>query len=492
MQSKIPPSSERTGDSQATTHKSGTRFFSHSTQLFRHYVPTEFILLGLIEVIVLFFCFFIGLELRSAGVGFLERVELHWLRAIAFGSIMQMSLIAFGAYERQSNQSANLLAVRIASSLLLGSVILGLLFYMAPAITTGRGALALAVFVSFVAIMAIRLVFARIAKAYDLRLRLLVLGAGETANLVREAEARQELNGINIISFMPMPGDREESKGISMAQTPGALTKFVQSSNVDIIVLAMDERRKGLPVHELLDCKMGGIEVIDLMTFFERYTNKIRLDIVKPSWLFLSDGFQTNNFRRLWKRSLDLLTVSILIPFVLPIMLFSSLAIWLESKFKEPVLYSQTRVGENGELFQIYKFRSMVSNAEDDGVARWAAKNDSRITRVGAILRKFRLDELPQLFNVIKGDMSFVGPRPERPEFVERLSKNIPYYNERHRVKPGLTGWAQIKYPYGASEEDGREKLQYDLFYVKNNSILLDALVLLQTAEVVLLGKGAQ
>ena len=492
MQSNIPPSREDAGYNQASGYRGGTRFFSHSTQLFKHYVPTEFILLGLIEFIVLFFCFFIGLELRSAGGVFFERVEFHWLRAIAFGSIMEMSLIAFGAYERQHNQSANVLAVRIASSLLLGSVILGLLFYMAPAITTGRAALALAVFVSFVAIMALRLVFLRISRAYDLRLRLLVLGAGEAANLVREAEARRELTGINIISFMPMPGDREENKGIGLVQTPGALTKFVENNNVDIIVLAMDERRKGLPVHELLDCKMGGIEVIDLLTFFERYTNKIRLDIIKPSWLFLSDGFQINNFRRLWKRSLDIVTVSLLIPFVMPLMLISSLAIWVESRFRGPVLYSQTRVGENGKLFQIYKFRSMVSNAEGDGVARWAAKNDSRITRVGAILRKFRLDELPQLFNVIKGDMSFVGPRPERPEFVERLSRNIPYYNERHRVKPGLTGWAQIKYPYGASEEDGREKLQYDLYYVKNYSILLDALVLLQTAEVVLLGKGAQ
>jgi sugar transferase (PEP-CTERM system associated) len=237
---------------------------------------------------------------------------------------------------------------------------------------------------------------------------------------------------------------------------------------------------------------MGGIEVIDLLTFFERYTNKIRLDIMQPSWLFLSDGFKVSSFRRSWKRALDIVTVLLLVPVVLPLMLLSALFVFLESRCRGSVFYTQTRVGENGKLFQIFKFRSMVSNAEDDGVARWAAKNDSRITRVGAVLRKFRLDELPQLYNVLKGDMSFVGPRPERPEFVERLSRSIPYYNERHRVKPGLTGWAQIKYPYGASEEDGREKLQFDLYYVKNYSILLDALVLLQTAEVVLLGKGAQ
>jgi len=492
MQSKKASSSKQTGNGAGAMHKGGTRFFSHSTQLFRHHVPTEFVLLGLIEFVALFFCFYIGLELWTSETNFIERLDLHWQRAIAFAFIMQISLIAFGVYERQSSQSSNMLAVRIGGSLLLGSVILGLVYYVAPAVLTGRGALALAVFVSFVALMAIRLVFGRISSAYDLRLRVLVLGAGAAANLIREVEASRDIAGINIVSFMPMPGDREENKGIGLVQTPGALVKFVGSNNVDVIVLAMDERRKGLPVHELLDCKMGGIEVIDLLTFFERYTNKIRLDIMQPSWLFLSEGFRVSSFRRIWKRTLDIITVLLLAPFVLPLMLLSALFIFLESRCRGAIFYSQTRVGENGKLFQIYKFRSMVSNAEDDGVARWGAKNDSRITLVGTGLRKFRLDELPQLYNVLRGDMSFVGPRPERPEFVERLSRKIPYYNERHRVKPGLTGWAQIKYPYGASEEDGREKLQFDLYYVKNYSILLDALVLLQTAEVVLLGKGAQ
>ena len=187
----------------------------------------------------------------------------------------------------------------------------------------------------------------------------------------------------------------------------------------------------------------------------------------------------------------DIATVLILLPFVLPFGVIAGLAVLVESRFRGPVFYSQARVGEGGRLFNIYKFRSMVQNAEQDGVARWAKKNDTRITRVGRVLRKFRLDELPQLYNILKGDMSFVGPRPERPEFVRQLTAKIPYYNERHRVKPGLSGWAQIRYPYGASEEDGHEKLQYDLYYVKNYSILLDAMILLQTAEVVLLGRGS-
>jgi sugar transferase (PEP-CTERM system associated) len=339
--------------------------------------------------------------------------------------------------------------------------------------------------------MAVRLLFKTISSKYDIRLRVLVLGAGNTADLVKIAQDNREIDGVNIITYMPMPGDQNHKKVIGLAQTPGALVKFVAKKRIDVIVLAMDERRNGLPVHDLLDCKMSGIEVIDLLTFFERYTNKVRLDIVQPSWLFLSDGFQVNNLKRLGKWLFDMVAVFLLLPIVLPIAFLASLAILVESGFKGPVLYSQTRVGQNGRLFKVYKFRSMSVNAEHDGVARWAEKGDSRITRVGGFLRKTRLDEVPQLFNIIKGDMSFVGPRPERPEFVVQLTEEIPYYNERHRVKPGLSGWAQIRYPYGASIEDGLEKLQYDLYYVKNYNILLDVLVLLQTAEVVLLGRGA-
>jgi sugar transferase (PEP-CTERM system associated) len=483
------------GGSSRESVNSG-RFFSHSTRLFNHYIPTEYILLGVVEFAVLVLAFYLGHELRfeTSWEQLTPYGENPWpagTRALAFAVVMQTSLVAFGAYQRQPNRSDNMLALRIAPSLLLGGILLGLLYYIAPVFITGRGALALSVLVSFVAIMAVRLGFERISERYDLKLRVLVLGAGKAANLIRLAQANSEIEGINITAYVPMPGDQQDDRGIGLAQTKGALVTYVAGKRIDVIVLALDERRKGLPVHDLLDCKMSGIEIIDLLTFFERYTNKIRLDIVQPSWLFLSDGFQVSNFNRLSKRLFDIATVLLLLPIVLPVGLLASLAILIESRFRGAVLYSQTRVGENGRLFQVYKFRSMREDAEQDGVARWATKGDSRITRVGAILRKSRLDEIPQLLNILKGDMSFVGPRPERPEFVEQLAEQIPYYSERHRVKPGLSGWAQIRYPYGASIEDGLEKLQYDLYYVKNYSILLDALVLLQTAEVVLLGRGA-
>lgn len=471
--------------------RSHVRFFRHSAHLFSHHIPTEFILLGLVEFLTLIFTFYLGIELRHASLDWHERLGPFFPRAMVFSVVMQLCLIAFGAYQRQANQSANVLAVRIGGSMLVGMTVLMMMFYIAPALFLGRGALALSVFVSFVSVMAIRLIFFRVSRTLDMRERVLVLGCGKTADLIREADSDGSINGINIVSFVPTPGDEAAQRGITLINTPGALTKFVHDAGIDVIVLAMDDRRSGLPVHELLDCKMGGVEVIDLLTFFERHTSKIRLDIMQPSWLFLSDGFQVSSFRRLWKRMFDVCCVLVMGPIVLPIVIVAALAILVESRFRGSAFYTQTRVGEGGRLFQIYKFRSMIVNAEQDGVARWAEKNDSRITRVGALLRKFRLDELPQLYNILKGDMSFVGPRPERPEFVQRLAEELPYYNERHRVKPGLSGWAQIRYTYGASVEDGHEKLQYDLYYVKNYSVLLDALILLQTVEVVLLGRGS-
>ena len=486
-------SADKENNSTAAVGPLGSaRFFSHSTRLFSHHVPTEYVLLAVVEFFVLMTAYYVGIDLRFTEQVWENRLGDFLVHALVFTVVMQMSLVAFGGYQRQHDEPGAMIAARVGASMMLGMLLLSLAFYVAPAFMLGRGAFALAVFVSFVFIMMVRLVFRRISNAYDIRMRVLVLGAGETASLIKTAEASGELPGLNMVGFMPMPGDRETDSRISMANTPGALVKYVADNNVDAIVLAMDERREGLPVHELLDCKMGGIEVLDLLTFFERYTSKIRLDIMQPSWLFLSEGFEVNNFRRMWKRMFDIACVLVLLPVVLPVGIIASLTILVESRGREGVIYSQTRVSENGRHFQIYKFRSMVVEAEKDGVARWASKNDARITRVGSVLRKFRIDELPQLFNVLRGDMSFVGPRPERPEFVEKLSENIPYYNERHRVKPGLSGWAQIRYPYGASEEDGFEKLQYDLFYVKNCSILLDMLVILQTAEVVLLGKGAQ
>jgi sugar transferase (PEP-CTERM system associated) len=255
----------------------------------------------------------------------------------------------------------------------------------------------------------------------------------------------------------------------------------------------MDERRRAFPIDDLLECKLQGIEILDLLNFYERETSKIKLDLLSPSWVIFSQGFRRGGLRTFFGRLFDLFASIIILLLTWPFMLATAIAILIECRsFKCPVLFRQTRVGLNGKEFQVLKFRSMVVDAEKDGKAQWATKNDSRVTQVGKFIRKTRLDELPQLFNVIRGDMSFVGPRPERPEFVKDLGRKLPYYDERHRVKPGITGWAQMNYPYGSSDRDALEKLQYDLYYVKNQDLMLDLFILLQTVEVVIFGKGAR
>ena len=469
------------------------RFFRHSTQLFRYHIPTEFILLGLIEFVVLFFSLYLGLELRFWGAEWKEEFGSLYLKAFVYAAVMQMSLLAFGVYQRQAGRFVDVMMLRIASGLLLGLIPLGVSYYIAPMFFLGRGVLAITVALSFIQISIVRLIFRQVIKERNMWSRILVLGSGENADLIRDSEKAGELRGLNILGYVHVPGDKPSDHNSDVIALEQPLVKYAEEKDIDEIVLAVDDRRQGgLPAKDLLDCKMSGIDILDMVSFFERRTGKLRLDILYPSWLYLSEGFHESTFRNTIKRTFDIVVVVLLLPIALPLMLLSALAILIESKGRGGVLYQQTRVTQDNKPFQIYKFRSMVADAEKDGVARWASANDSRITRVGAIMRTLRLDELPQLFNVLKGDMSFVGPRPERPEFVEQLSEKIPLYEERHRVKPGLTGWAQIRYPYGNTDEDALEKLQYDLYYVKNFSIYLDLLILLQTAEVVMMGKGAQ
>jgi sugar transferase (PEP-CTERM system associated) len=256
--------------------------------------------------------------------------------------------------------------------------------------------------------------------------------------------------------------------------------------------VAMEDRRRGFPIAEFLECRFAGIDVTELLTFLERETGRVAIDVLNPSWLIFGTGFRRNPLRRLTARVLDLSGSALIVLLTVPIMLGTAVAIKLEDGLRAPVLYFQARVGLAGRRFHIIKFRSMRQDAEASGEAQWAQAADPRATKVGAVIRKLRVDELPQLFNVLRGDMSLVGPRPERPEFVAQLAERIPYYVERHHVRPGVTGWAQLCYPYGSSERDALEKLQYDLYYIKNNTLLFDLAILLQTVEVVLMGKGAR
>jgi sugar transferase (PEP-CTERM system associated) len=304
---------------------------------------------------------------------------------------------------------------------------------------------------------------------------------------------RADQRGFFIAGFMPAPGEQllvEPEK--LLAADVQQLRQLAKDLRIDEIVVAMDDRRREFPVRELLDCRLAGVEIVDLVSFLERETGRVHLDVLNPSWIIFSEGFRRDGLRQASKRAFDVVASFALVLVTWPFMLFTAIAILIEDGVRAPILYRQRRVGLDGHDFDVLKFRSMRTDAERDGKARWATGSDDRVTRVGRFIRKVRIDELPQFFNVLRGDMSFVGPRPERPQFVAELSDSIPYYAERHCAKPGITGWAQICYPYGASEKDSLEKLQYDLYYLKNQSLLFDMMILLQTVEVVLLGKGGR
>ncbi|AXR07359.1 TIGR03013 family XrtA/PEP-CTERM system glycosyltransferase [Salinimonas sediminis] len=329
------------------------------------------------------------------------------------------------------------------------------------------------------------------------KVRIVVLGAGERASII-EKRMRRDVDRIafDLVGFVPIPGDNREEgikkEEIIHVKVDENFQQFITDNDIEEIVIACDQRRGTLPIEVLFECRLRGIEVTDLLDFMERETGQIVVNLMYPSWVIYSNGFHSQNYLR---DALDYFINAVLAAFIFtftwPFMLLTASIIWLDDgrRTGTSVFYKQERVGLNGKLFKIIKFRSMRPDAEKDG-AKWASKNDDRVTRIGHFIRKYRIDELPQLFNVFKGEMSFIGPRPERPEFVEKLVREVPYYNQRHNVKPGLAGWAQLNYPYGASVEDSMEKLKFDLYYVKHQSMLLDILILIRTVEIVLFGKG--
>lgn len=329
------------------------------------------------------------------------------------------------------------------------------------------------------------------------RTRLVIIGAGERAAII-EKRMRRDVDrlGFDLLGFIPIPGDNREdgirNEKLVHVKIDENFRNYVIDNDIEEIVIACDQRRGTLPIEVLFDCRLRGIEITDLLDFMERETGQIVVNLMYPSWVVYSNGFQSHNYLRdALEYGLNGLLALFVLFFTWPFMLLTAIIIYLDDgrRTGTSVFYKQERVGLNGRLFKIVKFRSMRPDAEKDG-AKWASKNDDRVTRIGHFIRKYRIDELPQLFNVFRGEMAFIGPRPERPEFVEKLIREIPYYNQRHNVKPGLAGWAQLNYPYGASVEDSMEKLKFDLYYVKHQSLMLDILILIRTVEVVLFGKG--
>jgi sugar transferase (PEP-CTERM system associated) len=354
----------------------------------------------------------------------------------------------------------------------------------------GDGIFVSALFVFLVGILGWRLLFNRLIGSRRLEERILVVGTGETARKVTRQILAQREFAYRVVGFIDDDASRVGERIVNPAivGTPADLPRLIAHHQIDRIIVGLSDRRGKLPVEELLRAKMAGIRVEDVTTTYERVTGKILLDDLRPSWLIFSDGFRVSRLTRMMKRAIDLTLALMLAILAAPAMLVTALAVRLESG--APVLYCQERVGENGRTFTLFKFRSMRRDAES-GTPIWAKDGDVRITRVGRVIRLTRLDELPQLWNVLRGDMSFVGPRPERPYFVAELARHIPFYQQRHAVKPGITGWAQVKYRYGASLEDAMEKLRYDLYYIKHLSVFFDLTIVFDTVKVVLLRKGA-
>jgi sugar transferase (PEP-CTERM system associated) len=460
-------------------------------RIFRHYVPGSLLFLGLLEHLYLILVTYIALFFRWADIDQLaQSIGLHLGEAIVFASMLSFTMFALGLYNKAYCGNLITVLTRLIFSFIFGALALAVLFYAFPSIAIWRSALVLAFGLGLFGIMVIRWIYLKVADLQAFKRRILVLGVGKRAARILALERQDQTRSYVCVGFVPL-SDTEPQVGDGQNIWGNmSLPELALEQGVEEIVVAVEERRGGTPMNALLACKLAGIAVTDYSTFWERETGKVDLDTLHPSWLVFSDGFVGGPAQAAVKRVFDVVSSLILLVVTLPIMGITAIAVALESP--GGVLYRQERVGLNGHSFMLLKFRSMRADAERDGVPKWAAVNDQRVTRIGTFIRKVRIDEIPQIFNVLRGDMSFIGPRPERPFFVAELRQSIPYYFERHRVKPGISGWAQLNYPYGASVEDAKEKFQYDLYYIKNYSLFLDLIVLIQTVRVIVWPHGVR
>ncbi|MEQ9640171.1 MAG: TIGR03013 family PEP-CTERM/XrtA system glycosyltransferase [Alphaproteobacteria bacterium] len=462
-------------------------------RLFRHYIAGSSIFLGTIEALVLL-CLAQVLLTTQIDPGFLAATgdQLISYFGIFLALLCVVILSSLGLYNRDVMANRRLMLIRLS----FGFVIIALVIYALTQLYLSALSLdeyppsymlVLAIAGAITLLLFTRLLFLTIADVAVFRRRVLVIGAGQRAKRLLDVIPTNRNNGFEIVGFVAI--DDEDPLLQSTARIPRGdisaeqLWDEIDRFDADEIVVAPDNRR-GLPVRALLNCKLKGLRVTEFLTFVEREVGKISLSELDPSWLIFSDGFRVSLSQDVTKRVVDVVVSTLFLLFTLPIMAMTAIMIRFDSP--GPIFYRQDRVGRDAKVYTLLKFRSMKVDAEASSGPRWAAADDDRITAVGNFIRKTRLDEIPQVINVLRGEMSFIGPRPERPFFVESLCEAVPYYSERHRVKPGITGWAQVCYPYGASIEDAKEKLAYDLYYIKNRSLFLDIIILLQTVRVVL------
>lgn len=459
-------------------------------RLFKHYIPNAVMLLGLFDLALLFGAGELAWQLRASQIG-MDPGPLgdRMLSLTGATLVVWTAMISVGVYGSEALRSMRYASARLLVAVSLAVIALSVIDFLLPGQTFWRSTLFYAMFFSIAALVADRLVLNGFLGTSAFRRRVMVLGAGDRAARLYKLAAKREA-GFAIVSYICMSDAERVVEEAIPREAIHDLGRFVENLDVSEVVLALQERRNALPLKDLLRMKTMGVHINDFSSFLERETGRVDLDTVNPSWLIFSDGFSSGRMvSSAVKRLFDIVASSILLIFSLPIILIFALLVKLDSK--GPAFFRQTRIGLYGQEFDLVKLRSMRTDAEKDG-SQWAQENDPRITRLGKFIRKVRIDELPQVWTVLKGDMSFVGPRPEVPGFVTDLEDKMPFYAERHMVKPGITGWAQINYPYGASTEDSRQKLEYDLYYAKNYTPFLDLLILLQTLRVVIWPEGAR
>ncbi|MGB3379418.1 MAG: TIGR03013 family XrtA/PEP-CTERM system glycosyltransferase, partial [Allopontixanthobacter sediminis] len=454
------------------------------------YIPNAVMLLGLFDLGLLFLAGELAWLLRASQIGIDPgSIAERAMPLVGFALIVWIAMISVGLYGAEATRSMRYACARLLVAVSLGIIALSVIDFIMPGATFWRSTLIYAMVLAIVLAILNRLIIGGFLGTSAFRRRVMVLGAGSRAQRLKKLAERPD-SGFVIVSYIGMS---ESETGVLEAIPRTAihdLGRFVENLGASEVVLALEERRNAVPMKDLLRIKTMGVHVNDFSSFMERETGRVDLDSVNPSWLIFSDGFSSGRMiSSAAKRVFDIVASSILLALTLPIIIVFAILVKFDSKGS--AFFRQTRVGLYGQNFPVIKLRSMRIDAEKDG-AKWAQQDDPRITRVGRFIRKVRIDELPQTWSVLKGHMSFVGPRPEVPQFVADLEDHLPFYAERHMVKPGITGWAQINYPYGASIEDSRHKLEYDLYYAKNYTPFLDLLILLQTLRVVLWPEGAR
>ncbi len=458
--------------------------------LFNKYYHFRDIIFFLGEGLLIFFSLLVVDWMYQGDFMFGMNVFKEIYRAGIVTVIFQMSLYFFDLYDLKNDLSLTVTATRITQAFGVGCIFLGGIYYSLPEMIIPSKVFWTGYLIICVMILLWRAVYYFILRKRMFVQEIVVLGTGRLAeDISREIEGKQD-SSYKILGFI---GERKTIYNPNNApffKDLNEMERLVPGKHIERIVVALDDRRGTTPIKKLLKYKMQGVVIEQGISFYERVTGRLLVENMEPSWIIYSEGFSLSRWQIMVKRLVDILLSLAILFFSSPIMLLSALIIKIESA--GPVFYNQERVGNKNVPFKVYKFRSMRQDAEQDGGAVWAQENDDRVTFFGRLIRKFRIDELPQLWNVLKGDMSLVGPRPERPVFVEMLAETIPFYQIRHDVKPGITGWAQVCYPYGASQEDALRKLEYDLYYMKNLSIPMDLLVVFMTVKTVLCKKGSR